>query len=266
MMNDTPTILVVDDEPANRKLLSDLVAREGYTVLTASGGSEALALLERDESVDLVLLDMMMPTVDGMAVLTELQKRGTLPGIPVLVVTAHDERSLRLKALAAGAIDFITKPVDRIELFSRIRTLVELKRLRDRAVSSVQGQLKELHQLLQLRFFQSPVAEIVWDQDFKISAWNPAAEVLFEYPAQEVLGSDARFLFEKDSQGTVLEDIARRGPSNKSSIESLTRSGRVVVCEWHSAQLTSTEGEFQGVSSVVLDLTERKRLQNALAQ
>lgn len=266
MMNDTPTILVVDDEPANRKLLSDLVAREGYTVLTASGGSEALALLERDESVDLVLLDMMMPTVDGMAVLTELQKRGTLPGIPVLVVTAHDERSLRLKALAAGAIDFITKPVDRIELFSRIRTLVELKRLRDRAVSSVQGQLKELHQLLQLRFFQSPVAEIVWDQDFKISAWNPAAEVLFEYPAQEVLGSDARFLFDKDSQGTVLEDIARRGPSNKSSIESLTRNGRIVVCEWHSAQLTSTEGEFQGVSSVVLDLTDRKRLQNALTQ
>ena len=125
-------ILIVDDERANRKLLVDLVEREGWEAVIATGGADALAILAQ-EPIDLVLLDMMMPDVDGMSVLTELQKQGALPTLPVVVVTAHDERKLRIDALSAGAIDFVVKPVDRVELACRCRTLIELKRLREDA-------------------------------------------------------------------------------------------------------------------------------------
>lgn len=136
-----PRVLVVDDEPANRKLLADLVAREGYEALTAAGGAEALARLAR-EPVDLVLLDIMMPGVDGMAVLAELQKQQRLPALPVVVVTAHEDRKVRIDALTAGAIDFLAKPIDRVEVGCKVRTLVELKRLRERAVDAASAEAR----------------------------------------------------------------------------------------------------------------------------
>ena len=145
--------LIVDDEPANRRLLADLVAREGCEAVVASGGAEALAILSR-EPIDLVLLDLMMPEVDGMAVLTELHKRGLLPALPVVVVTAHEDRKVRIDALSAGAIDFLTKPVDRLEVTCKIRTLVELRRLRDRVSEHAARQAtvelyESVHQTLQ---------------------------------------------------------------------------------------------------------------------
>lgn len=136
-------ILVVDDQVANRKLLADLVAREGFEAVVAAGGAEALEVLSR-ESIDLVLLDLMMPGVDGMGVLAELRERGALPGLPVVVVTAHDDRDARIAALTAGATDFLAKPIDRVEVACRVRALIELKRLRER----VEANLHEAERLV----------------------------------------------------------------------------------------------------------------------
>ena len=93
-MTDVAQILVVDDEPANRRLLGDLVRREGYDVLIATGGREALEILFT-QRVDVVLLDLMMPEVDGMAVLSELKRSKLTPALPIVVVTAHEDRSMR---------------------------------------------------------------------------------------------------------------------------------------------------------------------------
>ena len=111
-------VLVVDDEPRNRKLLRLLVEREGHTVLEASNGEAALRLLcgPSAKPVDVVLLDLMMPGIDGLAVLTELAEQGRLPALPVVVVTAMEDRETRSRALALGAIDFLRKPVDRVEV------------------------------------------------------------------------------------------------------------------------------------------------------
>ena len=260
-------ILVVDDEPANRKLLADLVVHEGYEVVTASGGAEALAILA-SAPIDLVLLDLMMPEVDGMSVLAELQKRQLLPALPVVVVTAHEERKVRIDALTAGAIDFVAKPIDRLEVACRIRTLVELRQLRETAVATVEGKLRESDHLLRLHFEQSPVAKIAWDTSFRVVTWNPAAEKLFGYTSAEALGQHAAFIVPESMQVHV-DAIWREllgGRANESTNANVTKDGRTIQCEWHNAPLTSADGAFLGVSSVILDVTERTRLQSALAQ
>lgn len=130
---DDARILIVDDEPVNLKLLGDLALREGFTPIFAHSGAEALKLVRR-EPVALMLLDLMMPDMDGMEVLAELGRRDMLRALPVVMVTALDDRQARLGALRAGAVDFITKPIDRIEVACKMRALVELSRLRSESV------------------------------------------------------------------------------------------------------------------------------------
>lgn len=129
-------ILVVDDEAANRKLLKTLLEHEGYQTIQAANGKEALEILEREE-IALVLLDLMMPELDGFQVLNILEERGSLPGISVILLTALSERKIRIKALESGAVDFLTKPFDHSELLCRVRTLVELARLRKVTLAKV---------------------------------------------------------------------------------------------------------------------------------
>ena len=124
------TILVVDDEPANRKLLEVLLAPEGYLTTTAASGREALDVISRHPP-DLVLLDVMMPGLDGYAVAAALKADPLTARIPVIMVSALSDRDARLSGLQAGAEDFLAKPVDRAELWLRVRNLLRLKELSD---------------------------------------------------------------------------------------------------------------------------------------
>ncbi len=124
------TILVVDDEPENRKLLKLLLAPEGYLTRTASNGLEALEAIAQ-QPPDLVLLDVMMPGLDGYAVAAALKANPLTAGIPVILVSALDHRGARLSGLQSGAEDFLTKPIDRAELWLRVRNLLRLKELSD---------------------------------------------------------------------------------------------------------------------------------------
>jgi two-component system, cell cycle response regulator len=132
-------ILVVDDVPANVKLLEARLSAEYFDVTTASNGIEALALCERAEC-DIVLLDVMMPELDGFEVCRKLKSNPLTHHIPVVMVTALDQPSDRVRGLEAGADDFLTKPVSDIALISRVRSLARLKmvtdELRMRAVTS----------------------------------------------------------------------------------------------------------------------------------
>ncbi|MEO7745506.1 MAG: EAL domain-containing protein [Actinomycetota bacterium] len=130
MTRPAATILVVDDEPANRKLLQALLAPEGYVVRTAASGREALDLVAR-QPPDLVLLDVMMPELDGYAVAAALKADPSTARIPVIMVSALCDRDTRLSGLHAGAEDFLAKPVDRAELWLRVRNLLRLKEISD---------------------------------------------------------------------------------------------------------------------------------------
>src|SRR3954462_7119332 len=126
----TAHVLVVDDVPANVKLLEARLSAEYFDVVTATGGEEALAICERAEC-DLVLLDALMPNMDGFEVCHRLKTNQQTHHIPVVMVTALDQPSDRVKGLEVGADDFLTKPVDDMQLMARVKSLVRLKSLTD---------------------------------------------------------------------------------------------------------------------------------------
>jgi two-component system cell cycle response regulator len=132
-------VLVVDDILPNVKLLEAKLAAEYFEVLTATNGPDALRICATG-GVDIVLLDVMMPGMDGFEACRRLKSAANTAHIPVVMVTALDQPSDRLKGLDAGADDFLTKPLDDTALFARVRSLVRLKamtdELRNRAVAS----------------------------------------------------------------------------------------------------------------------------------
>src|SRR3954465_5401152 len=135
----TARVLVVDDVPANVKLLEARLSAEYFDVVTATGGEEALAICERAEC-DLVLLDALMPGMDGFEVCHRLKTNQQTHHIPIVRVTALDEPSDRVRGLEVGADDFLTKPMSDVALIARVRSLARLKlmtdELRMRAVTS----------------------------------------------------------------------------------------------------------------------------------
>jgi two-component system cell cycle response regulator len=126
----TARILVVDDIPANLKLLEVRLLAEYFDVLTADDGYKALSICDSTH-VDVILLDIMMPGMDGFEVCERLKSNPKTAHIPVVMVTALDQPSDRVRGLKAGADDFLTKPVNDLQLISRVKSLVRLKTLSD---------------------------------------------------------------------------------------------------------------------------------------
>jgi two-component system cell cycle response regulator len=126
----TAQILVVDDVPANIKLLEAKLASEYYDVITAKDGFEALQKAKENKP-DLVLLDVMMPGMDGFETCKKIKEDNATSHIPVVMVTALSEKSDRLKGLDAGADDFLTKPINDMALFARVKSLIRIKMLLD---------------------------------------------------------------------------------------------------------------------------------------
>ena len=123
-------VLIVDDEARNVRLLSLILAGEGYALDTAHDGLEALARVEETQP-DLVLLDIMMPGMDGFEVCRRLRRAHRASQMPVIMVTALEDQESRVLGLEAGANDFLTKPVDRTELVVRVRNLLQVKAFQD---------------------------------------------------------------------------------------------------------------------------------------
>jgi class 3 adenylate cyclase/CheY-like chemotaxis protein len=161
-------ILVVDDTPQNVKLLADLLAAKGYAVVTCADGTAALEKL-KSEAPDLVLLDVMMPGLNGYQVCERIRADACTALLPVVLVTALDPQEERVKGIEAGADDFLSKPINQQELFARVKSLLRIKRLQDevkdwtaKLEERVREQVAQLERLGRLkRFFSPQIAEAV---------------------------------------------------------------------------------------------------------
>lgn len=142
----TGRILVVDDQPTNLRVVSSLLSRQGHEVITASCGEEALALAS-EMLPDLMLLDMMMPGMDGFTLLAEIKQRPELLSMPAVFLTAAQDRDMLLRAFDAGAVDYVTKPFMPEELMARVNAHIGLKLTRDR-YERVANERQELVQLV----------------------------------------------------------------------------------------------------------------------
>ena len=117
------TILVVDDDRDSREIAARLLERGGYRTCRAASGAECLRLVEQ-EPIDLILLDVMMPEMDGFAVCAALHARGSR--IPIILLTAKDDTDTRLEGMHHGVSEFLTKPINRVELFARVRAQLHI--------------------------------------------------------------------------------------------------------------------------------------------
>ena len=167
-MTDDATVLVVDDLPQNLRLLDAVLAPRGFVVVGASSGEEALAVVE-EQVPDIVLLDIVMPGLDGYEVCRRLRQDPRTAFLPVVMITASGDQE-KIAAIEAGADDFVTKPFDQAELLARVRSLVRVKRYHDlverqkvelqswnsELEQRVSAQVEELERVNRLRRFLAP--------------------------------------------------------------------------------------------------------------
>jgi adenylate cyclase len=181
-MRTPPHILIVDDEPINLDILQTRLAVHGYEILTATNGEEALAVATAQRP-DLILLDVMMPKMDGIDVCRRLKADASLPFMPIILVTAKADSKDVVAGLEAGADEYLTKPVDQAALVARVKSMLRIKALHDTAQEQaarleaqseqladwnrtleqrVAEQLAELERTRRLkRFFSPQLAELV---------------------------------------------------------------------------------------------------------
>jgi len=170
-----PRILVVDDNPENREIFRARLVSQGYEILTASDGEEALTTA-REALPDLILLDIMMPKVDGIEVCRQLRADPAFPFTPIVMVTARSDSKDIVAGLAAGGDEYLTKPVDQASLVARVKSMLRIKQLHDTVQQQaaelsrwnreleerVKEQVAQLEHLGRLkRFFSPQLAELI---------------------------------------------------------------------------------------------------------
>ena len=207
-MSHTSIILVVDDQPIGREAISELLYTPDYVLAFAADGMEALQRAA-ELTPDLILLDVMMPGMDGFEVCARLRADAQLAEVPILMLTALDDHASRLRGLAAGADDFITKPFNRAELRARVKTITRLNRYR--SLLDERAALRQAH------------GELLSAYDATIEGWVHALDLRdkeTERHSQRVTAMTVRLAravgFEEPElthvrRGALLHDIGKLG-------------------------------------------------------
>lgn len=259
------TILIVDDAPENLGALSALL-RSHYTVRAARSGAQALRIAAGDPPPALIVLDIMMPDLDGYAVLERLKADPDTREIPVIFITALDAAEEEHRGLELGAVDYITKPINPAVVLARVRTQLELKAARDRLrdenadlEAEVARRNRQREQIL------LTVAEGIYgtDTEGRISFVNPAAARLLGYGREEMLGRDAHRLFHAedgdDASGCSLcSCLDGRHSLHRHETGLRHRDGRLLELELTCEPLFDADALF-GTVVTFRDISERKR-------
>ena len=267
------TILIVDDQPINRRVLEALLAPEGYTTLSVGSGQEALDLIAR-RAPDLILLDVMMPGIDGHEVTRRLKDDPSTSSIPIIMVTAVIGRESRLAALAAGAEEFLTLPIDRAELWLRVRNLLRLKAFtdftRDHGVILEQQVRARTADLQRFRTAIDATGDAIFliDQEtLQFVEVNETACTMLGYTREEFFAVDPYGF-----SAVSIEHVHRIAQA-MSADHAEQRLAEIDLRDKHGAQIAVEVnrmahrfGDSWVVVAVVRDITERKKVELRMHQ
>ncbi|MHC8318982.1 EAL domain-containing response regulator [Pseudomonas sp. LB3P31] len=265
MSNTAATLLIVDDETHVRKLLQILLQNQGYQTLTASSGEEALELVAQ-QPPDLILLDIMMPGMDGYEVARQLKSDKATSNIPIIMLSALGEHSARISGLEAGAEDYLSKPVESAELWLRVRNLLRLKAFGDYLKSHNLMLEEQLQQrIIDLERFRSAM-DASGDAIFLVNRTSMRL-IEFNRSACRVLGFTPEELLCKtpaDLSDSTLEElellydqiIAGKGPIEPTETIIHCKDGSQIPVEIHrQAYKTGADWIIVGIAR---DITQRK--------
>jgi CheY-like chemotaxis protein len=246
-------ILIVDDLEADVRLLEQTLRGAGYTNVTSTLDGTTVCALHREHAYDLILLDMVMPEMDGFAILEALRALEASRSVPVLVLTAaHDNK---LRALQSGARDFITKPFDLVEAKARVRNLLEV-RLLQRQVERHNAQLEQavLERTAELRASEERFHRFVelssdwyWEQD------AAGRYTSISGPALEILGIGIG----DGGDATLQENIAARRPFLDYVCTRLAADGTRQFFQISGEPFFGPNGAYAGYRGIGMDVTER---------
>ena len=246
---DSIQILLVDDTPTNIEIILGML-EEAYEVSVATSGRQALDLLAKRPKPDLILLDVMMPEMDGYQVCAALKADPATRDIPVIFITARTDAESETLALSAGGVDFIHKPVNQTVLRARVRLHLELQR---RAESL---------RVLSLAIEQSPSSIVITGTDAIIQYVNPHFTAESGYTAAEAIGQNPRILQSGQTPPATFIDMwdhLKRGEPWTGELINRRKSGEVSWEEAHLAPVKDAAGQTTHYVAVKLDITERKQ-------
>jgi PAS domain S-box len=252
-----PVVLVVDDEPLTRLLAREALEGVGLAVVEAEDGMRAVEAY-RHVRPALVLLDLLMPHMDGFSTCAELRRLSAEERTPILIMTGLDDEASIRKAYEAGATDFITKPINGMVLGQRaLYTLRADRTIRDLIKSQAQVQAQAA--LLDI----AQDAMIVCDLEGRLTFWNAGAERLYGWPAHEVLG---RQLFNPAGAGTALSLQALRtrvlaDGHWRGELSHKTKESQTVTVDSRWTLVRRHDGAPQSILMVNSDMTEKNRLE-----
>ncbi|MFQ3684277.1 HD domain-containing phosphohydrolase [Roseiflexus sp.] len=251
-MNSTSTILIADDDPGARLILQRLLAREGHRVLMAQNGAEALRQAI-EYTPDLLLLDVLMPELDGFEVCRQLRNHARLREIPILLITSLGDQQSRVEGLSAGADGFITKPFDMAELMAHVRTITRLNRYRH-----LLAEQERFQQLIEL----SPEGIAVISEESRLLLVNPALVALLEAPSPiHILGDtllNYLHIATIDRYQTGLHALmADTQQVVRIELDLISVKGRAIPVELSLGRFRGQNSAFAQV--IIRDMSERKR-------
>jgi PAS domain S-box-containing protein len=256
-------ILIVDDQEANVLFLEGLLEAGGYSGWRTVRDSRAAAATCAEFRPDLILLDLIMPHLDGFGVLEQLAPSlAEQAYLPVLVLTADITPESRRRALAAGAKDFLAKPLDALETLLRVKNLLETRFLYLRLQQRADERIREQAALID----QANDAILVCDLDDRLTFWNRGAEVLYGWPAVEVKGQSAIDVLFKNRPGGLQEANQAVTAAGKweGELTQVTRDGREIVVASRWTLLSDARGRPRSKLIINTDVTEKKKAENKL--
>jgi PAS domain S-box-containing protein len=281
-MKDKPIILIVDDQPQNLELLEAYLVPQGYEIIKAAAGEEALEKISA-LPIDLLLLDVMMPGMDGFEVTRRVRRMSPVRLIPIVLVTALRDTDNRVKGIEAGCDDFISKPVDKMELLARVRSLLKVKAYNDLMnhyqgvlESEVSQRIEEINHafVFQQRLIDAlPVPVFYKDQKGLYLGCNTSFEDFFGKKRDQVTGRSVYELFPKEFADLYheKEQALLQNPGIQ-IYETIAQDAAGVVHNviFHKATFSNTDGSIGGLIGAFLDITERKgeieRIRKALRE